>query len=56
VNTEEANVNENVFVSLWLKSKLKSTVMLSPAATYKPGLIVSNCRIEGYVNGKSIKE
>jgi hypothetical protein len=52
VNTEEANVTETLLASFWFKSKLKITVMISPAATRKPGLLISNCRIEGYVNGK----
>jgi hypothetical protein len=50
VNTGEANVTETLFASFWFKFKLKRTVMISPAATHKLGLLISNYRIEGYVN------
>ena len=56
VNTGEANVTETLCASFWFKSKLKRTVMVSPAATHELRLLISNCRIEEYVNGKSMKD
>jgi hypothetical protein len=38
VNTGEANVTETLFASFWFKSRLKSTLMISPAATVTSGL------------------